>query len=615
VIVYHFNPNLAPFGYLGVDLFFVISGYLITKQLLKSFSNEKKIFKEFYFRRFKRIIPSLITSSIFTVIIGYYNLSLEHFYELLRGLKYSLLFAGNIYFSQVIDYFSIDSEKNLIINLWSLSVEEQFYILFPFLVLMGYRLKRIKFSYFLLFCFLLSLISYSNIFYNSLNLSNIFFGFEKYLFYSPFTRAAQLLLGSLAATKKSNITFKTPYLNYFLIAVLSLFLFVEIEFYNHVLVSLITVFLVLCETKFSDTVISKFLVHLGNLSYSLYLFHQPILAGIRNHNGYVLEQNSTYIDFSEILNLVIVILIIYSISFVNYRFVEERYRNIKTFSVNNFKFIFAGFFLVIFLSLNYNLTSEIYSSNTFKIQSVDVELDFKPGTNYLRNLENQLCIDKDSIETTCNFGVGNKELYILGDSTISSLVSGILTKENLSNYKITEYTQAGCYPIQNICNFYEGNRFYSDVFNIENSTFIIGGNFNIENGSIYDLIETMKKLMNRGNKILFLGYIPSPKVDETMYYKKNSSFLKSFNYEHFIEEKNNNLEFRNLIQSKNFSSNELFNFIDTFEIFCIQEQCRYFDEENSLYIDGAHLSYFGAKRVYEKTNLSKLLEYENSLSK
>jgi hypothetical protein len=212
---------------------------------------------------------------------------------------------------------------------------------------------------------------------------------------------------------------------------------------------------------------------------------------------------------------------------------------------------------------------------------MDTELNFKPGTNYLRDLENQLCIDKDSIETTCNFGVGKKEIYILGDSTISSLVSALLTEDNLSEYKIFEYTKAGCYPVQNICNFYEGSRFYSDVYNIENSTILIGGSFNIENESIYELNQVINKLMTKGNKILFLGYIPSPKVDEAMYYKKNSSFLKSFNYEHFI---------------------------DIFAAFCVQDQCMYFDEENSLYIDGFHLSYFGAKRVYEKTNLIKLLE-------
>ena len=138
-------------------------------------SNGSFKFKDFYFRRFKRIIPALISSSLFTIVIGYYNLSLEHFYELIRGLKYSLLFAGNVYFSQIIDYFSIDTERNLIVNLWSLSVEEQFYIGFPFLVLVGMKLKKIKIQYFFIICFFISLISFSELFYRELYLSKIFF--------------------------------------------------------------------------------------------------------------------------------------------------------------------------------------------------------------------------------------------------------------------------------------------------------------------------------------------------------------------------------------------------------------------------------------------------------
>ena len=90
VIVYHFNVQLLPYGYLGVDLFFVISGYLITKQLLKNAKDKNLKFSVFYFKRFKRIIPSLISSSLITILIGYYNISLEHFYELFRGLKYSI---------------------------------------------------------------------------------------------------------------------------------------------------------------------------------------------------------------------------------------------------------------------------------------------------------------------------------------------------------------------------------------------------------------------------------------------------------------------------------------------------------------------------------------------
>ena len=68
MIVYHFNPEFAPFGYLGVDLFFIISGFLITKQLIKSIEQESFEIKKFYFKRFKRIIPALVSSSIFTIL-------------------------------------------------------------------------------------------------------------------------------------------------------------------------------------------------------------------------------------------------------------------------------------------------------------------------------------------------------------------------------------------------------------------------------------------------------------------------------------------------------------------------------------------------------------------
>ena len=154
VIAYHFNSDLTPQGFLGVDLFFVLSGFLITKQIVNNSQNGTFLLSNFYFKRFKRIIPSLISSSIFTIAIGYYNLSLEHFYELFRGLKYSLLFSGNIFFSQVINYFSIEKDRNLIINLWSLSVEEQFYIVLPFLIIFSLKVKKVNILYF----FFLSLI-------------------------------------------------------------------------------------------------------------------------------------------------------------------------------------------------------------------------------------------------------------------------------------------------------------------------------------------------------------------------------------------------------------------------------------------------------------------------
>ena len=100
VVLFHLNKDLVPFGYLGVDIFFVISGYLIFQQIYKNLNNNNFKLKVFYTKRIKRILPSLVSSSLFTIFIGYKVLSLEAFYELIRGVKYSLFFVGNIYFSR-----------------------------------------------------------------------------------------------------------------------------------------------------------------------------------------------------------------------------------------------------------------------------------------------------------------------------------------------------------------------------------------------------------------------------------------------------------------------------------------------------------------------------------
>ena len=142
VVFYHFDKEIFPKGYLGVDIFFLISGFLITGKILTDLENNLFSFKNFYIKRTKRILPSLISTSFLTIAIGLFNLTAEQFSDLIRGIKYSLFFVSNIFFSQSIDYFSLDSERHLIINLWSLSIEEQFYLLYPIFLFSIFRYAR-----------------------------------------------------------------------------------------------------------------------------------------------------------------------------------------------------------------------------------------------------------------------------------------------------------------------------------------------------------------------------------------------------------------------------------------------------------------------------------------
>jgi peptidoglycan/LPS O-acetylase OafA/YrhL len=608
VIAYHFNSDLTPQGFLGVDLFFVLSGFLITKQIVNNLQNGTFLLSNFYFKRFKRIMPSLISSSLFTIAIGYYNLSLEHFYELFRGLKYSLLFAGNIFFSQVIDYFSIDRDRNLIINLWSLSVEEQFYIVFPFLVILGLKVKKINILYFFLLCFGVSLISYSETFYSGLNLSKIFFNYDSYIFYSPFTRTSQFLIGSVASIIKPDRKLFSPNFKYLLIAILIALLYTKIDFYNQMFIISSTFLLLISETSIKANKPLIILVHLGNISYSLYLFHQPILAGIRNNNFYATPNSVSFIDLTRPITLILFCLVVYLVSLINYNFVEIINRKHQTFEFKKFKFTLIGLSVILILSLNPSAISSIYSQGTFQVEPHRKDINTKPGTNYLRNADNELCINKDSLFTACRFGTGNKELIILGDSTVSSLVSGFLNRELLNEYTVIEYTQAGCYPVINTCNFEQGSQYYDDILSLRDSVILIGGRYNFESIKSSDFKNTISKLVASNNQVILIGYLPSPKSDEVMFYKKNNYHLKTNNSSHFDIEATLNLRYEQLLINLNILEIEGLTYIEIFNSFCEDSFCNYFVEDKSLFIDGYHLSFFGAQTIMKN---SKLLEVPN----
>ena len=134
VIINHFNKEILPNGYLGVDIFFVISGFVITSSLYqRPTKNFKDFISGFYERRIKRLVPALSVFVLLTSItICFFNQRPE--LSLKTGLT-SLFGVSNLYLlRQSTDYFAQSTELNIFTHTWSLGVEEQFYILFPFLI-------------------------------------------------------------------------------------------------------------------------------------------------------------------------------------------------------------------------------------------------------------------------------------------------------------------------------------------------------------------------------------------------------------------------------------------------------------------------------------------------
>ena len=130
VIAFHFGGVISG-GFVGVDIFFVISGYLITSIILRDLEQGKFSFKEFYKRRIKRILPALYLVLIATFIAAYFIMPPYEMYNMSGAAMAAVLNASNIFFWKTANYFDVSVFYKPLLHTWSLAVEEQFYIFFP----------------------------------------------------------------------------------------------------------------------------------------------------------------------------------------------------------------------------------------------------------------------------------------------------------------------------------------------------------------------------------------------------------------------------------------------------------------------------------------------------
>ena len=141
VLLFHIWPKYFHYGYLGVDLFFLLSGYLITQIIYKKLQNDSFSFKEFYRNRIRRIFPAVIIVLLFTSLIGWLFLFPSELENLGKHIKSSALFYENFRLIDEVSYWDKAAQLKPLLHFWSLSVEEQFYIIWPLIIFISYRLK------------------------------------------------------------------------------------------------------------------------------------------------------------------------------------------------------------------------------------------------------------------------------------------------------------------------------------------------------------------------------------------------------------------------------------------------------------------------------------------
>jgi peptidoglycan/LPS O-acetylase OafA/YrhL len=341
VILFHFNKDWLPGGFLGVDIFFVISGFLITSIILNEVQSQNFSFQQFYLRRIKRIIPASLFFISLTLLASYLLFLPGDLDRATKSAMGSLVFAANLYFARNVDYFASSSDENPFLHTWSLSVEEQFYLFWPLLLLF---ICRSTFSLKSKYLLLLILVAISTVIatYWAAQPS-----LQKWAFYMLPARFGELLIGAIGALILQQKTPSLPYVKTYtsagiLMIVLSLALIHESSLFPGFLalpVCIGTLLMILGGTQptTGPTVMgyllsSRAAVYVGKISFSLYLAHWPVLAFYRYAN------QEYRLKLSAIL---ICVIIIWALAHFSWRYVETPFRRYQPNFKQAFVWIFA----------------------------------------------------------------------------------------------------------------------------------------------------------------------------------------------------------------------------------------------------------------------------------
>ena len=606
VLLYHFEYHIFEGGWLGVDVFFVISGYLISNILFSELNNENFKFRSFFKRRIKRIIPSLLLTTFLSLAIGYSILNPLLLNQLAETIRSGIFFYSNYFFSTLDFYTGGGVSKVFLLNFWSLSVEEQYYLIFPLILYFGYKFKN---KYYIV-SFLVFIGIYS-FFINSIDDLNKFYFLQ--------FRAWEFLVGVFINFIKE---FRLRYISEIslLVILLSFFIFDEtsiIQIEPKILVVFFTaIFINNKSSSFIDKVSSnKLLTAVGVSSYTIYLLHYPLY----NFYKHYLEINFKEISAIEKIVLMVIILLVSSFIYNNFekKFIENfnKKRQIYLFIL----FSFNVFFIVLFLNTNFLRDSQYskFSSIPEKVYRYSIQKEFEPYQNNAR------CHNRDILDR-CYFEANKKSeevIYFIGDSQLLNLSYNLIQNPYFDSYNKTIYTKAGCIAVlsKNSCPDTSQENVNQFLNEIKNSTIIYGGRVplyisdgNFYNGttSRYDaeyhkrdmrqFSETIIKFLENENKVYFLYSIPNQAWNVTdLYFNGNFSWgeLIGYDYEYWYQKIEDPIAIVSGIESPNFYA------IDSYKIFCNEiylDYCVAAYDDNIFYSDYSHLTNEGSDLIIKE---------------
>ncbi len=603
VILYHANFRLLSGGFIGVDVFFVLSGFLITLTIDKEMITNSFSLKQFYLRRIRRIIPVLFFVMLIVTIPACFFLFSNHLETYSRTLIQTLLCTNNFYlWINNGDYFAENSDLILFLHTWSLSVEEQFYFLWPFLLFLMHK----KFSFqkrLILISFLVLLGILLSVYFTNTNQTLAYFLLPARIF--------ELLIGgclamfweklpSLSKTKNSILSI----IGLSLIIIPAVLLNKSSLFpgLNALWPCLGTALLIYTGKDYKNKGLvnlllqNKVLVFLGLLSYSLYLWHWPVFVFVK-YFGISLDGGV------RIGSLIFILLL----SYFSWYFIEQPFRT-------KYKYDFKKTVLVVLAPCFIVITLIYAIIDTYDgFPNRFPELtEFIPDTNHPNKIRKQ-CFDKFKIGNCeeCFLGIKKDTLdgVLLGDSFANHTAAFLNVLAKDAGLYIHD-SAAGGYPLMNSLNNDNSPKFprkyaldrleYAEKFK---NIFIAASWESLSednNKATYlNTIKTLERLVKTGKKIIIFEALRTT----TEINLHRAKLVKAKIPVYFSQREFSFIQYK---RPKNYIINEIKRkfpsiiIINLNDVMCKDGKCEIDINNTIVYRNPDHLNTSGAKFIGEK---------------
>lgn len=639
VVIYHFIASAIPNGYLGVDVFFVISGFLITKIILKELEKDSFTIRSFYERRIKRIMPAFLLVLFVSFIFSYFLFLPPELLSFVKSAVSSLFFSSNIYFYSEVDYFDMQSKLKPLLHTWSLAVEEQFYIFFPLLLIGIFKFKKNSLTFLIWGLLVLSLLAYL---YVNIVMDNRDFGF--YMF--PL-RAWELMAGAVLCCNIQKYLptglFKLQILSCIGMFLIFSSLFISVSSLHSALkdimpwspfasmsIAQFKVFLNIFAVMGTSIVIAVGLVSqqtyiyrllslrpavfIGKISYSFYLWHWPV---------YVFAMYYCFDDLSKLDKVVLIFLSAF-LAFLSWKYVEQPLRKIPSFK--EFRKIFfrpaiASILFIVIASTVLISTSgraHWHKENLLNVSDVKIGGDFKKLTSFNDNSHDVYLGREGTIDEA--------EILLIGDShaqaispaideiarqksmvSISMRNSCLYLPQMLEGLQVSDNVRDCAEKLGLILDYVRKNENLKIIIialRWKSRTEKLAEQLGVENSNLFrekSLENFIQNLKSSGKRVVLLAQVPLieyssqniPSILARM--KMRGIDYKSEMAPNKTEYLKNNASIINILESLEKRQN--ITVIWPHQYLCQNDICMIDDDEGLLYYDDDHLSNYGAKAM------------------